>query len=408
MNKKLLTAFLLLAVLPLLAGNSVFSYDGYPVQYYGTDIYSLGMGDTGNSDIFRLNTGYANPALHNPTNRTLFATGIQLGYTAYRSQDSDGTRHRFTDDSLDLPYFSLSVPLKSHRFGFQFNSFSTGVVSNQREFTLADGGSMTEKQAMDRYIYRADLIYSLRLGRLALGLSGNYYFGHDIRSFSQQADFGLFNTSEELTRTFKNPTLTLGALKYFDRISFGAYYTLPATLKGGEVRTSIHEQEAEVDYEYEVPGHLGAGLTVVPGEEIKLAADMHLETYAQIDSQDFENSWKVGVGCAYEPLADRHQSAFFRIPVRGGLTYRRLPFKADGNGIDETGFSLGLTLPLRREANRIDLGFQYLRRGNLDQNGLSDSSFMMMFGFTGFDIFGKGTDRTAPRDIPEKEDLDEW
>jgi hypothetical protein len=31
---------------------------------------------------------------------------------------------------------------------------------------------------------------------------------------------------------------------------------------------------------------------------------------------------------------------------------------------------------------------------------------MLMIGFTGFDIISKGIDRTAPRDIPEKEEVE--
>ena len=77
----------------------------------------------------------------------------------------------------------------------------------------------------------------------------------------------------------------------------------------------------------------------------------------------------------------------------------------DGNEIDELGLSCGLTFPLKREVNRIDLGLQWLKRGNLSSNHLSDTSIMLMLGFTGFDLITKGSDRTAPRDIPVKEDL---
>ena len=56
--------------------------------------------------------------------------------------------------------------------------------------------------------------------------------------------------------------------------------------------------------------------------------------------------------------------------------------------------------------NRIDIGFQYLQRGSLDQNGLSDDSFMLMFGFTGSDLLNKAANRSAPREIPVKEDAE--
>jgi hypothetical protein len=80
----------------------------------------------------------------------------------------------------------------------------------------------------------------------------------------------------------------------------------------------------------------------------------------------------------------------------------------ENNPVEEYALSLGASFPLKRDINRLDVGFQILSRGSLEQNRLSDTAFMMMLGFTGFDIIGKGSDRTAPRDIPEKEELNEW
>ena len=232
------------AILPLAAGNSIFSYDGFPVQFYGKDIYSLGMGDTGASDIFRNNTGYANPALHNLSNRSLFSTGILLGYNQYRSRDAGGGESSYLDNSLDFPYFSISIPVKQHRLGFQFNSYASGVVANQRQV-----GDILEKQSMDRYLHRVDLIYSYGWKGFQAGVSGNYYFGHDVREFSQDSGNGLFNTNEELSRTYSNPGVTVGVLKYFDTLSLGAHFSLGSKLSGSEKRVSIHEEETLGDYD---------------------------------------------------------------------------------------------------------------------------------------------------------------
>ncbi len=92
--------------------------------------------------------------------------------------------------------------------------------------------------------------------------------------------------------------------------------------------------------------------------------------------------------------------------MRIGASYRQLEFKdKDGNEIDELGLSCGLTFPLKREVNRIDMGFQYLKRGDLGSNKLSDTSFMFLLGFTGFDLISRSADRTAPRSIPQKEEM---
>jgi hypothetical protein len=41
-------------------------------------------------------------------------------------------------------------------------------------------------------------------------------------------------------------------------------------------------------------------------------------------------------------------------------------------------------------------------------NGLEDQAFMMLFGFTGFDVLSKAPDRKAPREIPEAEEITGW
>lgn len=384
----------------LWGGNSIFSYYGYPVRNFGKDIYSMGMGDTGSSDIFRYNTGYANPAMFNRDNKTLFGTGLLMGYTIYNSE-VNGDKKSFWDDALDFPYFNVSVPLGKQRLAAQFSPHSSGLVSNQT--TLSDG--TLEQQTADKYLYRADLIYSAKLGTLNLGLSGNLLFGHDKRYFYQSGTYGNFNTRESLIRDFKGQTLTAGAIKSFDKISLGAYYILPVELKGNSVRNSVHETEPAVDYDYELPASYNAGITVLPYEQFKLAADVTYEPWSEI-SGSYRNSLKAGIGLAYEPDPELHKSAFMRLPLRLGGSYRQLEFKdKDGNEIDELGLSCGLTFPLKREVNRIDLGLQWLKRGNLSSNHLSDTSIMLMLGFTGFDLITKGSDRTAPRDIPVKEDL---
>ncbi|MCB5247126.1 MAG: hypothetical protein LHW57_03770 [Candidatus Cloacimonetes bacterium] len=408
---KLLLPLLLLISVPLLAGNSAFAFDGNPLRYYGNDIYSLGMGDTGASDVFRINSGYGNPALHNLNNRSLFSTGLMPGYNHYSSKDSIGTKYSFLDNSLDFPYFSLSIPLKQHRLGFQFSAHSSGLVNNQREFAiveLPDTLQVTEKHSMDRYIYRADLIYSFAWGQNSVGVSGNYYFGHEIRNFKQDAGFEAFNTEEEIVRDYKNPGFTLGYIRHQEKFAIGAYYSLGVTMKGEEIRSSIHETEDPLPCEHKIPPVYSASVTALPYPEFKLAADFHYEPWQAIDPANYTDSWKAALGLAFEPALREDRTGILSLPLRTGVSWRQLPFYANGNEIGELALSLGLSLPLKGDVNRIDLGFQYSRRGNLDQNKLLDNSYLLMFGFTGFDILSKAPDRTAPREIPEKEDLQTW
>ncbi len=390
----------LLVTMPLIAGNSVFSFYGMPYQYNGIDTYSMGMGDAGSADIFRFNTGYANPAQRNLSNRTLFSTGMLFGYTNYQS-DTNG-KQSYRDDSLDFPFFSLSVPLKSHRFGFQFHSLSSGVMTNSLNI---EDENIIERHSMDRYLYRADLIYSYYYKNLMLGISGNYYLGHDIHRFAQEGGYGTFNTMEKLDNSYKNPSATLGAIYKTNMMAMGGYYSMGQTLKGDQVRSSIHETEDAIDYEFKIPDHINLSLTVIPIPEYKLALDLDYEPWSAI-SDDYVDSWKLSFGVAREPKQDQYRKSIRRFPVRAGFSYRKLPFTAvEDNEIDELNASLGVTIPLKRDVNRVDLGLRYTKRGSLATNQLQDDAIMFMVGFTGFDIMSKAPDRKAPRYIPEAEDL---
>lgn len=384
-------------------GNSIFSYHGMPVRYYGNDIYGLSMGDTGLADNFRYNAGFGNPALHNASNRTLLATGMVFGFTKYASEGGES----YLDDALDLPYLSLSMPVKKHRIGLQINSHSSGLVKNHRSFTTADSLNIKETQIMDRYLYKGDLIYSYRLGRYSAGASINYYFGHKVHYFYQDAGFKPYNTEEELALTYKGPSFTVGTMANYDRFSAAVYYSPKITLKGNSQRSSLHTSEPETDYETELPWELGLGASILPFKEHKMNVDLHYEAWQQVDST-LQDGIKLGVGWAYEPVAATRDSYLSKMPLRAGFSWRTLPFKVNAEPVAEYAVSCGVSFPLKRDINRLDLGFQMLKRGNLDTNKLSDTSFMLMLGFTGFDIIGKAGDRTAPRDIPVKEEMDRW
>jgi hypothetical protein len=388
---------------PLLGGNSVFSYEGTPCQNYGNDIYGMGMGDVGVSDIFRKNTGYGNPAMMGSANQAMFSTGMVFGWTNYVSVDN--VKRKFRDNSLDFPFFSASIPINNHRIGFQFNSMASGVATNAHIFT-ADSLTITEKQSINRYLYRADLMYGYRFKNFNLGVGVNYYLGHDIRTFEQSAGYGIFNTKEKLESSYKNATGTVGLISKFDKLSLGAYYSLGTDLDGETIRSSIHETENLGSMKHSIADHIALGVTYRFSDDFRASSDIHYDLWENTKhSINDKNSIKIGLGLAHDPKTDSKHSFVAQMPKRLGFSYRTLPFEVNNKAVTETAITAGFTLPIKHSDNQLDLGLQYLMRGNESEHNLQDTSFMFMLGITGFDIFTREFKRTAPRSIPVAEDI---
>jgi len=406
MKLKLYAMMIILVTATILtAGNSVFSFKGAPCQNFGYDVYGISMGGVGISDVFRTNTGYANPAILGETTKTLFSTGLLFGWTGYKSNDNASKSYK--DNSLDFPYFSVAIPVNNNHFGFQFNSLMSGVLKNQIRITQ-DSLNIVERQSVDHYIYRADLMYATHYESFNIGLGLNYFFGHETRKFNQDAGFGIFNTSEVLEKSFKNPSFTVGFTGEFKNMATGFYYSHECSLKGDQIRTSIHETEDLGSVEYPIPSQIGTGITLNMMNEYKISSDLIVSLWKNANNSNYDrNSWKLGIGFAHEPGASNRKTFLGKLPKRIGISYRELPFLSDNKSISEISIASGLTFPLKDNESQLDLGIQYLIRGSLDKNNLQDNSLMFIIGATGYDILSKAFNRKAPRKIPVIEDISE-
>lgn len=393
---------------PLLAGNSIFSFEGTPCQNYGNDIYGMSMGDVGISDVFRQNTGYGNPAILGNAKQTLFSTGLQMGWTQYTSQAI--SKQSFRDNSLDFPFFSMAFPYRNHRLGFQFNSVASGEVQKQLSYYSVAEITVLEEQLINRYIYSADIIYAYHYKWLNLGTGLNYYLGHDNHEFRiiWPENSGYINTRELLRNSYKQATMNIGFTATWENLSIGAVYNPEVILKGTAIRNSIHEEEKLGKVEYPLASHLGMGITAKLMGQYKVSSDLHYEMWANTASTtNTHNSLKIGVGLAQEPAAGSGKSWVGKMPKRLGFSYRTLPFEIDNQAVTETAITGGFTLPVKDNNNRLDIGVQYFIRGNVDDHNLQDKGLMLMFGITGFDLLTRDYKRTAPRDIPVVEEIAE-
>ncbi|MEA1972127.1 MAG: hypothetical protein U9N34_02380, partial [Candidatus Cloacimonadota bacterium] len=155
--------------------NSIFSFKKFPVRSSFADVYSIGMGGVGIGDLHRINSNQANPSLTISTKKVTFSSSVELGYNLYSDNQNS-----FTDNTFDIPYFNIIVPVINNRFFFNFNKYLSGNLKNQ-----IDTDSYTEKQIIDSYLYNADIGYAYHHKIVNLGISSRFYMGHFTHYFEQ-------------------------------------------------------------------------------------------------------------------------------------------------------------------------------------------------------------------------------
>ena len=395
-----------LAILTILSaallGNSIFSFEGMPVQYYGNDVYGLGMGDTGNSDLHRINSNFSNPSITVSTNKVLFSTAASLGYIWY----DDDLNNSFKDDGIYLPFFQIAVPIADHRIAFSFNAMSSGDLENEREWATSTGDTLTysETNRLSSSIFKGDLIYAYKNPILNFGLSVNYYLGHRIRYWKLDFDDSYtLDAKYEIDKLFKNPGFTAGMSKKIGGLSLSAAYSSAVKLEGEVELKYSHPPYADTlmtdDYIFQIPAKVSGGFTFKFLEKYKLAAEAQYEMWGNTKQYD-KNTLKIGAGFGYDPLSG-YGKWFERIPLRFGGYIRELPFEKNNEKIMEQALTFGTSIILKSANKKIDLAVQYLVRGDVDTNGLSDTSLIFTIGITGFDIFQKQHKKIEDREIPK-------
>lgn len=396
MKYKFSLLFLLLAA--ILTANSVFSLFGTPWRYYGNDVYGMGMGESGGSDLFRINTNYFNPSLATTANKVIFSTATSLGFIWYKDKHST-----YRDDGLYFPYFTFAIPLNQHKIAFSFNSSTSGNIENESE-GIWEELAYNEINRLSSSIYKVDLLYALKNDIINAGIALNYYFGHRTRYWKMDFESSsLVDPKYELEKNFSQAGYSLGISKKHKNISWGLAYSSPVNLQGDIIFKYVHAPYADTldtdtDYIYQLPAVASGGIVWRWQEKFKTALDFVYEFSSGLDNFD-NDSYKLAAGFGYDPLSGYGQW-WQQIPYRLGIYYRELPFESNLNPVTEFGVTAGISIPLRSPDQKIDLALGWSQRGNINDNDLQDQSLLLTLGVTGFDIFSKRQKKTAHRDIP--------
>lgn len=134
--------------------------------------------------------------------------------------------------------------------------------------------------------------------------------------------------------------------------------------------------------ELEVPMSYGAGLAYTFNKQLTVTADYHTSQWADVKLPEYatqnnvklQNSTRIAFGAEYRPDDRLATNYFTRLTYRAGAYRSKDYISFNGRDINETGFSVGLGLPMMRDKSTINLSFTWGTKGSTD-NGLIKENF---------------------------------
>lgn len=304
-------------------------------------------------------------------------------------------------------YLSLAVPLKKNKAGLALGLQSMSRVNydiRQINDTSEFIGSSFNAYTGSGGTYKVFLASGIRIKNLSLGLKANYLFGTlkyvNILFLTDSAVNAYYSRSQE-SKSFGALILEGGIqfqheFKNKNRLSLGANGNLQSNLSAHHdllferlfyansvltANDTVYNQ-SDVAGDVILPMQIGVGFIFSKmkevqnekwaawsvGAQVNYGSWSNYKSFGEVDSS--VNKLKISIGAELNPGKGFYDSYFKNISYRiGGYTGVNY-ISLNGNNVSEKAITLGLGLPVRRNASELNLSFDVGTCGNLSQNNL--------------------------------------
>jgi opacity protein-like surface antigen len=374
------------------AANSLYSRIGIGLVHLRAGVKASGMGNTSLALSDGLSVYQLNPASSASIQFTRFQTqfsvesaDVKLNGGSGRFQDAN-----FNSASLVLPVkrgYTVTLGIQAYsRVDFTMNQ--SGVDSNgtHEEIYSGNGGIDEAYLAFAGTIGKVDATKGLRYG-----VAADFYFGRLQRTWRVNFSNGSLAPSEDISGSyFLGAGFHAGLQWFHPRWQLGVAVRPPVDL---DVETNVEyvfESESEtINSKVRLPLWLGVGAGYRPSDKWHLAAEYRLQKWGGVPQDlDFgatlRDSRELGAGFEYTHSKNILDSYFKRISYRAGVTLGVLPYEDPvGESISEWLITTGLGLPFRLGSGRIDVAFEFGKRGDLASNTAEESIMRLSFSING-------------------------
>ena len=390
-----------------------------PYSYYGLgepkfkgtqDVRAMG-GIGILSDSTQLNL--SNPASYSRLLTTNFSIGGTTSFTNFKTASESEKAQRTT-----LDYLAVGFPVG--KLGFSFGLMPYSAVGYKNENIVQNNNDQTTRREIKRgegNINKVFLGTSYNINKkLSLGFELGYNFGDvtsDFIEFITQPTIPL-GTIEKNNSNIRGISFNTGLMyktKITPKLDLHTSFTYSpettlksenssflSTISVGTNDIEIVDQNGQqidvADSEIKLPTKISFGAGVgeknkwLIGSELVFAQSSVLSNrFGNVDNVTFENSTKIGVGGYYIPKYDSFSNYFSRIVYRAGFRYENTGLVINNESINDYGMTFGLGLPLG--ISKIDIGFEFGKKGTINNSLIEENYFNLNIGLSLSDIWFK-------------------
>jgi|TARA_B110000881_G_scaffold218844_1_gene239242 hypothetical protein len=417
MIKKYLIVFLLISssiVFGQRTTSSPYSFFGIGEEFSSRTIEQASMGGIGVAFNSSQYLNFTNPAAYSDLRFTTYSFGLLSKELTVKTNDASQTVN-----STSLSYFALAFPIgKNAGFSLGMQPLSS-VGYSLSNTTLDADGDPTEISIFSGNggVNRIYGSFGMKVYKgLSLGIEADFSFGSTENILTNQIANVVLATRYNESSTIRGGNVKLGAqyskrlknkliLNFGSTLKFGSdldvsgterFYTLSLSATGAEI---IRDEQDEVAIEgiYSLPVQTIFGFGI--GKLDKWHAGFEYESQKAIKASGFLNrtgntfkydaSNRISFGGYYTPKATSISSYWDRVTYRAGMRYENTGLLIDGSGlgsnfskVNDFGMSFGLGLPLGRKLSNINLGFEFGKKGTINNNLIQENYFNLRIGLS--------------------------
>lgn len=392
---------------------SPYSYYGLgELRFKGTQEAKAmgGLAITGDSLSINLN----NPASYSHLFVTTFSVG---GTSTFNNLKTSSQEEKAKRTSFD--YLAIGIPMGKLGAAFGLMPYSSVGYKLQNNFLDSNNDLRTIKQYGTGNINRVftGLAYSFS-DFLSFGANLEYNFGkteskvtEDIlgvqlgsREINEYSVSGVtFNFGALYSRKIDEKKEVYSSITYSPQVKLNlTNYRQLATITytAGEGATDFTVgTPIEVnlpDSKLIVPSRLALGLGIgemnkwLLGAEVSFVGSKNMvNRFGENGISDFENGQKYVLGGYYIPKYDSFSSYLSRVVYRAGFRYEKTGLIVNNKSINDYGMNFGLGLPVG--VSKIDLSFEFGKRGTTSNNLIQENYFNIGVGLSLGDKWFKKT-----------------